>query len=214
MYDFDETEFLATSLNTAVMNVYNCKQGSTESNANYLARFRNNLDVLEYYGGSFGVHESLIKKEMTLNNIASDPSTFHQGNDEYDEYAEKSFKRSAADLFLRNADAGRFKKLQLDIFNDFILRDVNPPKDIKIVFTLMNTYKDNTVNKLKGSEDKENEGNRFGKNNNKFNKNSRRGDESGGFKEAYESMNGHVFQMKDESRIALQLDIPREKVCN
>ena len=91
---------------------------------------------------------------------------------------------------------------------------MNPPKDIKTVFTLMNTYKDNTVNKLKGSEDKENEGNRFGKNNNKFNKNSRRGDESGGFKGAYESMNDHVFQMKDESRIALQLDIPREKVCN
>ena len=78
MYDFDETEFLGTSLNTAVMSILNCKQGNSESNANYLARFRNNLDVLEYYGGTFGVHDSLVKKEMELNHIAYDPRTFHR----------------------------------------------------------------------------------------------------------------------------------------
>ena len=141
MYDFDETEFIATSLNSAIMGIYSCKQGNTESCQNYMARFRNNLEVLQYYEGDFGNHLGLIKKEMEIAHVTYDGTRHGPGEAEYELYAENAYKRATADLFLRNADPERFRKLQLEIANDFVLRDKIPPKDIETVHTLMVNFK-------------------------------------------------------------------------
>ena len=83
MNNFSEAEFIATSLNKAVQAVFECKQGRIETNANYLTRFRNNMEVLKYYGGSFGYDPSLIANERRVQEVSVSTDCFKPGNTLY-----------------------------------------------------------------------------------------------------------------------------------
>ena len=141
MYNFDENEYLPTSLNSAVMAIYQCYQGKNESNASYLARFRHHLETLKYYGGNIGKHHSTLVKEMKMDLVKYNPETHRPGNKKYEKYSEKAKNRVIAEIFLKNADKERYGKLIADVENDFIRHGIMYPADIEAVNSQMAAIK-------------------------------------------------------------------------
>ena len=158
MHSFNKKEFLATSLNSATINLYECKQGRTESCANYLARFRNRLEVLEYYGGSFGEHLSQVKKEMEMKGKKYKPDVHVPGNSRFDRCLKKAHNRCAAELFLRNVDSDRYRAVQLAVANDYIRHGTPYPADVDAVYSLIVSYKCPEGNKRKRTNDRQDDG--------------------------------------------------------
>ena len=145
MHKFDEREFLPSSINSAVIGLYECKQGKTERCSNYLARFRSQLETLEYYKGSFGEHHGLVLKELEISEEEYIPEKHKPGKKRYNKYMARAKKRAVAELFLRNTDKARFKKLQTEIANDYIRHRILFPEDIEEVYRQMIAYKGDLV---------------------------------------------------------------------
>jgi hypothetical protein len=90
-HKFNTKQHVIVSLLDARVNYYNCHQSQNQSNAEYLALFTSNVQVLEYYKASVGESYLLANDGGGTNTIAQRTKTMRDS--------------SIAMLFIRNSDA-------------------------------------------------------------------------------------------------------------
>ena len=63
---------------------YAYKQGADETNANYMSKFKNTIEVIKHYGGTIGEDKALVLEELTSvgrNKEAASPEEIETATD-------------------------------------------------------------------------------------------------------------------------------------
>ena len=63
-YKFESQKNIYLALHNAKCAFYAYKQGADETNANYMSKFKNTIEVIEHYGGTLGEDKALVLKEL------------------------------------------------------------------------------------------------------------------------------------------------------
>ena len=121
------------SLNDAYTNFYLHRQQAEESLADYLHQFRENVDVLEHYGGSIGVDKG--SQELIVKYLDPDESTSS------DEKKRLSRERALAIQFLRGAGRKRFGNLMIELENQFSRGTDQYPPDVTAAYGMLVSYR-------------------------------------------------------------------------
>ena len=63
-YKFESQKNIYLALDNAKCTFYAYKQGPDETNANYMSKFKNTIEVIEHYGGTIGEDKALVLEEL------------------------------------------------------------------------------------------------------------------------------------------------------
>jgi hypothetical protein len=101
-YKFESQKNIYLALDNAKCAFYAYKQGKDETNANYMSKFKNTIEVIEHYGGTIGEDNALILEELKTAGCNYETATA-----EKIETAQDLAKRKMhAIAFLKRADKG------------------------------------------------------------------------------------------------------------
>jgi hypothetical protein len=71
-YKFESQKNIYLALDNAKTAFYSSRQGSDETNANFMTRFKDSIEVNEHYGGCIGDDHALFEEELKL--LVQDPT--------------------------------------------------------------------------------------------------------------------------------------------
>jgi len=138
-FGFDGWAYIPAALHNAKKYFYLMRQDKSMTDYDYLERFRNQVSVIEEYGGSLIGHDSVLVidqlKEM-------DPGLTPQTADakQMEEATEKAKEKYLACALLNSSDQIRHGKLLNDLSNDYARGSDNYPATINDAFHLMLNY--------------------------------------------------------------------------
>ena len=132
-HKFEEKRYGYSSLNDAYTNFYMHRQQAEESLADYLHQFKENIDVLEHYGGSVGIDKG--SQELVEKYLDPDKSTSS------DEKKRISRERALAIQFLKGADRKRFGNLLIELENQFTRGTDQYPPDLTSAYGMLVSYR-------------------------------------------------------------------------
>ena len=139
-YKFESQGYIYLSLDDAKDEFYSYRQGKSESNADYLTKFKSMLEVINHYGGYFGNDPALVRAEMKRENMNVTRKSY-PGNVEYDSMIDKAKHRASALAFIKRADPTRYRKLLIELANNFTRGNDQYPADMTIAYNLLINYK-------------------------------------------------------------------------
>jgi hypothetical protein len=136
-YKFESQKNIYLALDNAKCNFYAYRQGSDETNANYMSKFKNAIEVIEHYGGSIGDDAVLVTEELKKVGRSITTATGEEKKD-----AIKLAKSKAhAMAFLKHADKHRYTLLVTDLENQYTRGTDQYPTTITEAYNLLVNYK-------------------------------------------------------------------------
>ena len=136
-YKFESQDNIYLALDDAKSSFYSYHQGSDESNAFYLTKFKNTIDVIEHYGGVIGTDDALVLEELKKN--ISEPT--EATPNEIARATTTAKNKAHAIAFLKRSDKGRFGLLVTDLINLYSRGTDQFPNTITEAYNLLVTYK-------------------------------------------------------------------------
>lgn len=138
VFRFDEQKFQPLALHSAKQNFYSFRQGNL-SNAEYLEKFNNLVDIASAYDGEFHDKATLEFSTKELYGTTSMYSSLSQSDKTI--AAEKAKEISLSIAFLAHSDKRRYGKLLEDLENDYTKGTDNYPLNIVKAYQLLSEYK-------------------------------------------------------------------------
>ena len=132
-HKFEEKRYGYASLNDAYNNFYSLRQQNEEALADYLHQFKENVDVLEHYGGAVGVDkgsQELIEKYLEPGATVSSETKKKMSRD-----------RALAIQFLKGADRKRYGNLLIELENQFSRGTDQYPPDLTAAYGMLVSYR-------------------------------------------------------------------------
>ena len=132
-HKFEEKRYGYASLNDAYNNFYSHRQQNEEALADYLHQFKENVDVLEHYGGAVGVDkgsQELIEKYLEPGATVSSETKKKMSRD-----------RALAIQFLKGADRKRYGNLLIELENQFSRGTDQYPPDLTAAYGMLVSYR-------------------------------------------------------------------------
>ncbi len=139
-YEFEDQGYMVKNLDEAKQRFYTMQQGRNESNADYLRRFQNIVDIIQNWGGSLGDDRILVYYEMSLSTTFTGKivTTVHgPGQDDYDEHVPRAKARYLAYTLLARSDPHRYDSFVKGLDTDFMKGTTAYPTDITAAFNLL-----------------------------------------------------------------------------
>ena len=128
VYQFKIQTYLHNSMLQAREDLVHLRQTEEESNNSYRKRFREQLDMIKHYEGSFGDDVGVIKDEFRRENIDSKKElkddTKWKGMDKY------SIDRTQEMAFLRKSNKNKYEELLIDLINQYSRKNDQYPNDL------------------------------------------------------------------------------------
>ena len=115
-FQFESQDNLYRSLDAAKTAFWKAAQGSEESNAAYMTRFKNIIDVVEHYGGNLAGYDPALNAQQ-LRRIEKSPNA--PTTDEVNAAAQAAKQKTFAMAFLIRACPKRYGLLINDISNAY-----------------------------------------------------------------------------------------------
>jgi Zinc knuckle len=137
-FRFEGQRFIFLSLDDAHTALCTYYQGAEEPTLTYLHNFTNKVEVLEHYGGSFGVDPGLLAASQRLPFCPPPPLPGHAPSAALLKFTRN---RSLAIAFVKRADPGRYDTLLIELENHYARGLDQYPVDLSSAYTLVNTYK-------------------------------------------------------------------------
>jgi hypothetical protein len=137
VFKFDDQKFLPVSLHQAKQNFYSLRQG-TISNAEYLEKFNNLVDIASSYDGEIldGAVLEYTRDKLHPGTVPAD-----QNDAEMAIVRETAKELVLATAFVLQCDRRRYGKLLEELENDFTKGHNNYPPDMVKAYQLLNEYK-------------------------------------------------------------------------
>ena len=118
-YKFETRGYIYTSLHEAKTAFFKVFQYKSESDNEYLTRFRAIVGIIEHYKGNIGDDTVLVHTEIKRGGINVNVDTHIPGNSIYDSHIEAAKDRTLALAFIQGADRNRYAQLHIDLVNSF-----------------------------------------------------------------------------------------------
>ena len=136
MHQFDTHINIYEAIDEAHRRFSNYRQQPDESNATYLKKFKNNLEVLEHYGGSIRNATGAIKCEK----LRDSKSALVTSTPTDKEYMERCYHRRIGVMFLRRADRQRYNELLQDLRNSYTMERDEYPNNLEHAFEMVQNF--------------------------------------------------------------------------
>ena len=138
IFHFETQNYPHRALHDAFATFYALKQHRHQSNSEYLTKFKNQVNVIDHYGGSIGNHNRLVVDEVCrTHNVSSvDPTST-----EYIDAIPDANNHYLAYCFLRFADNHRYSKLLDMLANQLMLGNDQYPADVTKAYGMLVNYK-------------------------------------------------------------------------
>ena len=137
VFKFDDQKFLPVSLHQAKQNFYSMRQG-TLTNAEYLEKFNNLVDIASSYDGEI-LDAAVLEYTRLKTYPGTDPGD--QKDDEMATIRITAKEVCLATAFILQCDRRRYGKLLEELENDFTKGHNNYPSDMVKAYQLLNEYK-------------------------------------------------------------------------
>jgi hypothetical protein len=151
---FESHDYLYKAMYTATKKFFNYRQGPKETEAEYMANFKDLLDAIIYYGGSLGEDPVLVRAELvklgydmdsydTMNDTirAKLQLDFEPGSAPYVAAAKVAQEKFVAVSFLMSSDPRRYKQLLIELENDHSKGTGNYPTTLTAAYSLLVNYR-------------------------------------------------------------------------
>ena len=136
-YKFESQKNIYLALDDAKCAFYAYRQGADETNANYMAKFRNTIEVIEHFGRTIGEDRALMIEELkAAGRDASDASS-----KDIKTAIDTAKRKAHAMAFLKRADKGRYGLLITELENQFTRGTDQYPTNITEAYNLLVNYK-------------------------------------------------------------------------
>jgi hypothetical protein len=151
-YRFEAQSNLYLALTNAKTAIYAYQQGPNETNASFMSKFKNYIEVIEHYGGTIGDDDALITEEMK--NLQS------SGDSKTDLATAMLMARNKAHaiFFMTKADKGRYGQLAIDLENQYTRGTDQYPATITETYNMLVTYKKPANNRERNATRRTNRG--------------------------------------------------------
>ena len=149
IFKYEDRKFQPLSLLKTKMTFFSFRQGNL-SNADYLKKFKNRLDVLTSHGTTIA-EKAVAMGIMKLNPTDANKSFEHDDNNaclteaEREDYYKRAEDMSHAIAFLLQADPRRYGELLMDLENDFTKSRGSYPVTLVKAYEYLNEYKIKSV---------------------------------------------------------------------
>jgi hypothetical protein len=141
-YKFESQKNMYLALDDAKHAFYTSYQGADETNASYMSKFKNTIEVIQHYGGNIGDDKALMKEELKTIIGSKDPDFLENAADEDVLSAETIARQKAhAIAFLKRADKARYGLLVMELENQFTRGTDQYPKNVTETYNLLVNYK-------------------------------------------------------------------------
>jgi hypothetical protein len=151
---FESHDYLYKAMYTATKKFFNYRQGPKETEAEYMANFKDLLDAIIYYGGSLGEDPVLIRSELVKLGYDMDSYDnmnatvraklnldFEPGSSPYIAAAKIAQEKFFAVSFLMSSDPRRYKQLLIELENDHSKGTGNYPTTLTAAYSLLVNYR-------------------------------------------------------------------------
>ena len=151
---FESHDYLYKAMYVATKKFYNYRQAQYETEAEYMANFKDLVDAIIYYGGSLGEDPILVRSELVKLGYDMDsydklPNStrkklninYEPGSDEYKEATSIARDKFFAMAFLMSSDPRRYKNLIVELDNDHSKGTDNYPVTLTAAYSLLVNYR-------------------------------------------------------------------------
>ena len=145
-YRFESQSNIYLALDEAKCSFYTYYQGHDESNATYLSKFKDIIQVIEHYGGNIGDDEVLVAEELKKLKLDSKVTT----SSDLSAATETAKQKSHAIAFLKRADKHRYGILTTDLANLYSRGTDQYPTTITEAYNMLVTYKKPVTQNTRG----------------------------------------------------------------
>ena len=137
MFQFKTTKYMPQAIYECKRRVYTNRQDKEMSVPDYFRTFKNNIEVVQHNGGSFGIEEGLVAEQ--LKEVGSDFATATPAQLTIAQDEAKDMSMAVA--FVLGADRGRFGKLIEDLENSYTQGTDKYPKTLTDAYKLLANWK-------------------------------------------------------------------------
>lgn len=135
-YKFEAQDNIYMAIDDAKHLYYTYVQGQDETNASYLSKFKNIVEVIQHYGGSVGDDNIFILNELKKKGL--DYSTAEAKD--IVEATEQAKSKAQGIAFLKRSDKGRYGLLLTELKNCYSRQKDEYPNSITEAYNLLVTY--------------------------------------------------------------------------
>ena len=125
-YKFESQKSIYVALDNAKGQFYSARQGQNKTSLAYLTRFKDMTAVIKHYGGTVGVDQAFMLKELRQVNITKAKASDAKKRNIWPLLRKKHMPLA----FLRCADNNRYALLTTDLENQFTCGNDQYPKNI------------------------------------------------------------------------------------
>ena len=151
---FESHDYMYKAMYVATKKFYNYKQGQYETEAEYMANFKDLSDAIIYYGGSLGEDPVLVRQELIT--LGFDMESYEKlstatrqimnlnlepGSSDYKKAAYIAREKFFAMAFLMSSDPRRYKNLLVELDNDHSKGTGNYPNTLTASYSLLVNYR-------------------------------------------------------------------------
>ena len=152
VYQFETQAYIHESMLKTKEDLYRMKQKEDESTNDYRKRFREQLEMIRHYQGSFGDDIGLIRDEYRRQGL--DGEKEDRRSDSWPKMEKLSIDRAQGMAFLRNANTQKYGLLMTDLANQFSRKNDQYPSNLTEAYNLLVNFKSNFTEKRFRQRDK------------------------------------------------------------
>ena len=152
VYQFETQAYIHESMLKTKEDLYRMKQKEDESTNDYRKRFREQLEMIRHYQGSFRDDIGLIRDEYRRQGL--DGEKEDRRSDSWSKMEKLSIDRAQGMAFLRNANTQKYGPLMIDLANQFSRKNDQYPSNLIEAYNLLVNFKSNSVEKSFRKRDK------------------------------------------------------------
>jgi hypothetical protein len=142
-YKFESHKNIYLALDNAKCTFYAYLQAPDETNANFMSKFKNTIEVIKHYGGAIGKDKALLLEELKLAGHDADTAA----TKEILIAKDKAKCKAHAIAFLKQSNKGRYGLLIMELKNQFTRGTNQYPTSITETYNLLVKYKKLAVNR-------------------------------------------------------------------
>ena len=156
-YDFESDRCPYESAFDALCGFYQMRQHRHQTNAEYLTKFKNVINVLNHYKISIG-EDPLLVNEVANRDRKDDESyqDIARGSQSFNEHLPTARNRLIAYAFLRGACTHRYSKLVRSLSNQYNLGNCQYPDTLAFAYGMLVNYKSDKKKSAQPSSNEEN----------------------------------------------------------
>lgn len=144
MFQFQTTKYMPHAILDCKRRLYTMRQGKDMSVPDYFKVFKNNVDVVEHNGGSFGFEIGLIN--LILGEVQAGLDMGSATDAQKTTAQDKARDMSMGAAFILGADRSRYGKLIEDLENSYTQGDDKYPKNLTDAYKLLINWKQDPRN--------------------------------------------------------------------